>query len=247
MKARIFSAMGFLALSTALLVPACAKNESSIAIRGVLTPTPDTCQVTATIDFPQYRVGVIDVALRSEYFAALLVENQLVARGDPNKLRTETSSIELYAADVQLQDAGGAPLVRSNGSQAAFTVPISGFIDQAVGGTPGLGFTDVLLVDSATSADLAKTKQPTDLVANVVLHGRTLGGNELTTGEWTFPIRACYLCLLTCPAKADDPLVPGPDCLSTAEEPKANCRVGADEIVDCRSCRNNPLCACTGK
>ena len=107
----------------------------------------------------------------------------------------------------------------------------------------GLGTTSVLLVDSATATDLAKGPAQ-DIVASVVLHARTLGGNEIKSAHWTFPIRVCSGCLVTCPPKADDPLVPGPDCLSTAEDPTPNCRAGLDSPVDCRLCRGNPACSC---
>src|SRR5262245_40597588 len=103
MKARVFCGIAVLAMGSAVLVPACADNEISLAVRGVLQPSTDTCEVSATLDFPQFRVGVLDAAIRLEYWAALLVENQMVPRGDPNKVRSETSGMELYAADVEIQ------------------------------------------------------------------------------------------------------------------------------------------------
>jgi hypothetical protein len=246
MTRSLFGALGLLIAGTVVLVPACAENDSSLAIVGVLVPTPDTCTVVADLTSPEYKEGVFDVAIGYEYASSVLLENQMVPRGDPNKLRTETSTIQVYAADVQVQDAGGGAITRSDGSTAEFTVPISGFVPAGLSGVAGVGFTNVLMIDSATAQSLFKSlsNQTLNLVASVVIHGRTLGGNEVKTSAWTFPITACKGCLVDCPPKADDPLTPGPDCLSTAEDPKPNCRAGLDIRVDCRLCRGNPACAC---
>src|SRR4051812_49375046 len=123
MKARLFGAVGFLLVGGGLFFPACADNESSIAIRAVLKPADDTCVVVVDKTSPQYFDGFIDVGLAREYSADLLVENQMVIRGDQTKLRTETAAVHIYAADVQIQDAGGASIVRRDGSSASFTVP----------------------------------------------------------------------------------------------------------------------------
>lgn len=247
MKRPLFGALGLLIAGTAVLVPACAENDSSLAIIGVLVPTTDTCLVVADITSPQYKEGTFDVAIGYQYAASVLVENQMVPRGDPNKLRTETNSVQLYSADVQVQDASGATLARADGSSAEFTVPISGFVGVGLGGVPGVGFTNVLMIDSATAKDLAGSLkgQALNLIASVVIHGRDLGGNEVKTGAWAFPITACDGCLVECPPKASDPLLAkGPNCLSTAEDPKPNCRLGLDTAVDCRLCRGNPACLC---
>jgi hypothetical protein len=105
------------------------------------------------------------------------------------------------------------------------------------------------MIDSATgqalNASLQSSNQSALLVANVILHGKSLGGNEVTSGEWAYPIDACYGCLVSCPPKADDPAVPGPDCLATDDNPTSgSCRVGLDGPTDCRFCRNSPVCAC---
>ncbi len=239
-------AVGLLVAGAAFMIPACAQNTSSLVIRGVLAPSLDTCAVLANPSSTQLSTGTMDLAITEQYSASLLLENQVVARGDANKLRTETSAVVLYEADVQIQDVTGATLARSDGSSAEYSIPMAGFIDQATSGTPGYGYTTVLLVDAATAADLkvATKKDPLDIVVNVSVRGRTLGGDELQSAPFAFPIHACVGCLVTCPAKADNPDIPGRDCESTAEDAKPNCRLGLDFEVDCRLCRGNAACSC---
>lgn len=249
LERRMLGALGLLAASTALLIPACAEDQSSLAIRGVLVPTSDSCTVTADPSALEQLSGAIDVGIAAEYRAPLLVVNQLVQRGDPNKLRTETSRVQLYQADVRIEDAAGGSIARSDGTTAEFSVPITGFVDPGTGTQPGYGITDVLLLDPATVGDLAgtlkATNQATLLVAKVVLHGTTLGGNEITTGEWSYPIDVCYGCLVACPPKADDPAIAGRDCLATDENPTGgSCRIGLDGPTDYRLCRGYEVCTC---
>src|SRR4051812_5372872 len=91
-------AVAFLAGGGALLSSACVQDESSIFIRGCLAVPKDTCTVQASTTSDFELQGSIDGLYRPEYTCVVLVENQLVARGDVTKLRTETSRVELYRA-----------------------------------------------------------------------------------------------------------------------------------------------------
>lgn len=226
----------------------CAENRSSLFIRQVVAPQGDsaTCEYTNSPSAGALFSGVLDAGLALEYRAKVLVGNQIVRRGDENTLRTETSRIQLNEADVTVLDASGASVTRTDGSTAAFTIPISGFVDPGSGSEPGYGLADVLLIDAVTAQGLATQAQMAGLspvVASVVVRGETLGGNEIESAPWQFPITVCVGCTVVFPPAADDSANPLPDCDSpSTEDFVANCTPGQDLPTDCRSCRFLPVC-----
>jgi len=226
-----------------MLTQGCAENESSLFVRAVLKAPADTCEVAADPSATALVRGTLDTALAAEYHAFFLLGNQLVRRGNTATLRTETSRIQLIEADVEILDANG-------GSLAAFRVPVSGFVDPGTSTEPGYGVTSAVLIDAATAQSLGQQVATSGLiqevVASVVLRGHTLGGLDVEAGTFQFPVSICHRCLLTFPGGSDDATVTGPDCCVTTDAP-ANCRIGMDDLVDCRSCSaTNPLCHPTG-
>lgn len=224
----------------ALLGPGCAENRSSLFVRGALKFPADTCEVDADPSSPVLLRGTLDLAFTTEYSAALLVGNQMVRRGNAATLRTETSRVNFESADVHTFDAAGNEL-------GAFTAPATGFVDPSTGAEPGFGFANVVLVDSGSSAAAVGgadggSLTPVEVIASVIVHGRTLGGEEVSTGEWQFPVDLCRGCLVFFPPEADDPSVLGPDCENRSDGPTSFCRTGMDNGVDCRVCPGNPVC-----
>jgi hypothetical protein len=221
-------AVALLAAGGALLSSACVRNESSLFIRSCLAVPRDTCTVQASTNSAFISDGVIDAAYveRAEYVCSALIENQLVARGDPTKLRTETSRINLYQAEVQVLDDDPT----SPSAFAQYTVPVSGFADPGNGTEPGLGITDIVMIDAKTLADLGQRANDTGkqqlVVASVVLHGRTLGGLEVESNEFRFPIT------VTKYSKCIEPI--GDTCLFSTQLPTPDCLQGQDARVDCR-------------
>lgn len=219
-----------------IMAPACADNESSLFIRAVQVPD-EMCVFPApgTEDIGLLN-GILDVRIRSTYVAAMIVGNQLVRRGDEEQIRTETSRIHLYAADVTVLDSGQSAIQRSDGSEASFEVPVTGFVDPGGGTEPGYGTAAALFVDSATTDQLRAqigAGGQADIIVSVIIRGRTLGGNELESGEFQFPIKVCDGCLLL-PSAADDPANPARDCDNAMElDDAVLCTPGQDEAVDC--------------
>jgi hypothetical protein len=224
-------ALVFIAGVLATLPSACVANESSLVARACIAPDPTTGEVEFSPTSTFISSGVLDTAFRFEYVCQMLAVDQLVARGDPNKLRTETSRIVLQWADVQLLDKDDRVITRSDGSAAEFSVAINGFIDPGTGNTPGYGGASVLLVDAATAKDLKTEALRTCLVqrvtASVVLRGRTTGGLDLTSNEFRYPIEVGYNNLCSIPAD-------GSACDDTSGTPPANAFPGQDAPVDCR-------------
>lgn len=227
------------ATTAAILAPGCVDNESSLYIRQCLHVPTSTCEVKPDPSSEFDTMGILDTSFGTPdkngtvvpvpYTCPLLVGNQLVARGDPDRVRTETSRITIYGADVTVMDPTNAILTRSDGSAAQFFTPTSGFVDPGMGAQPGFGVASIEMIDPALALDLRKEVEKTgfeqQVVVSVVLRGRTLGGNEISSAPWNFPIRVCKGCLCNL----------GP-CInaSGSDMPADNCHAGIDDPVDCR-------------
>lgn len=227
-------ALVFLAASSMVGASSCAANESSIYIRSMMASPPDTCQVTADPSALTLSSGSFDTQFGSSYSGWMLVANQLVRRGDADRLRTETSKVEFEKAVVRVIDPvklGGeedpyddSVLVGAAG--ATFTTPVSGFADASTGTTPGLGLAQVLMIPNALGKAIAKTGRA-NVVVDVVLHGRTLGGIDVETWHWYFPVVIC----------GDGCLCDHTACVAgsmTTDMAIANCHPGVDSPADCR-------------
>lgn len=207
--------VGLLAFA-GLAGPSCADNESSFFIRACLVPDSE-CAVQATLDSATVQGGLVDTAFSvTGYRCPLLVGNQLAALGN-DSLRTETSRIVVYALDITVADAA------SGGQVASYSVPAAGFVDPGQAPDPGYGVVDGLLLDVGTAQAVAAQAGAggfPQVLVSVVARGRTLGGTELETAPWTFPITVCTNC--TCTAASGKCT---PDELTSTE---ADCRFGSD-------------------
>jgi len=220
-------AIVFLGLLFAALAPACVDNESSLFIRYVAQPSCDL----VTTDSPEIGQGYLDTRYQCGYSAVLIVGNQLVKRGDDNKLQTETSRVEIKGADVQVLSSDGEVL-------GQFSPPAVGFVDPANNTNPGYGLTEILLIDGAT-AQLIDNSGISYVIAHVVVRGRTLGGQDLTTAPFDFPINVCNGCL--CQVPPDD------TCIDPDSTPKEQCWIRQDAPFDCRFLGGQIDCSWTGQ
>lgn len=209
-----------------VLGPGCADNRSTIFTVGALAIPQETCAWTSDDSNPLRPAGRLDLALSKEYWIPLLIGSQLVARGNETTLRTETSRISFYEAEINLTDSAGSPIANGN-----FVVPVSGFADPASGSVPGFGSVAVTLVDATSAQSLT----PGQIIANVVVRGETLGNRDVETDAFAFPITVCNGCLVFLSSDGDDPAKPGLDC-DVRDDAPFYCRMGMDELVDCRAC-----------
>jgi hypothetical protein len=241
----------FATVGVAVLAPACADNNSSLFISGVLYDQAPACTVSADLTQPMLGGGTLDLAFRKTYEASLLVGNQLAARGSKETLRAETSRVTLRGAEITLTSSTGAQLNR-------FSVNGTGFVDVSRGEDSGLGIFDAELIPASIGSQLldrlnqlksmtgSMSQETSDLVvAHVRVFGDTLGNEDLTSSELSFPITYCEGCLIVYPLAA---LSIGKDgqqhCQNMLTDlPQPGCRPGQDDPVDCRSCSaTNSLC-----
>jgi hypothetical protein len=222
-------ALALLAAGAVVLAGSCANEDTSIFIRGCLDVPRDTCSADAATTSAMLLEGAIDGAYAGEYRCFALVENQMVQQGDPNTLKTETDGVQLYEAEVQVLNTGGEVITYGN-TTAQFSVPISGWVDPATSGQPGVGISLVTLIDGATMQALGKavtsTKVQQEVVVSVVIKGRTLGGFEVHTNEFLYPIQVGYA--NSCSVPTGQQCVPPAGMASTTAT--GDCLLGQDEL-----------------
>lgn len=215
---------------------ACAENDVSLFVAGVLAAEAPECAYKADPSAEVLLGGVMDVGFTRTYSAVVLVANQLSPRGDKEQLRSETMGFQVRGGEVRLMDSTGGLLKE-------FSTPGSGFSTPSASNTPGFGITKLTLVPADVGADLASRVAPggrRTIVAEIRVFGTTSGGAELTSGSHSFDIEVCHNCLR---GFAEGGLVAGDDnkmyCnRALTEETISGCFVGQDAITDCRFCQS---------
>lgn len=228
-------------------VPACATNDQTIFVQGVLAPPSSRvggiCSYTPDPQAAQLLRGTMDVGLTDSYLGVLLVGNQLIPRSDPTNNRAESNRVHINGAVVRVTEPNGA-LIRE------FTATATGFANPGSNGAPGLTLAGVVAIDAPTR-DILLPQLPNRTVSKTVLafikaFGVTIGGKDVESGEFQFPIEVCNGCLVDFSTGNDDTQKIQPNCLKTSASTTATqapCRVGQDEPVKCETCvRTRKVC-----
>jgi hypothetical protein len=217
------------------LTTGCVDDESSLFVVGAFNLEATDCLVKPSLSAELRFQGVLDLEFSTEYHAALLVGSQLTQQGSREKIRTETSRLRLRGADVTL--------FRPDQSEVSFTTSASGFVDPASGTAPGLAAiaTQLIRSDDYPDHDLLGLA-----IARVRVFGQTLGGQDIESGDFDFPIEICKGCLVTYPAAAfDTGSATDGTCLANAsiEDPTV-CFPGQDASFPCTSsiCASKDVC-----
>jgi hypothetical protein len=197
----------------------CADNNTTIFIRQVQFPeVQDNCAVTNDPGAAQLGQGFLDTLYRGSYQGWLLVGNQMLSRSDPTRLKIESHRVQIYEADITVFDAAGA-------ERASYTVPVSGFVDSSQGQAPSYGLVNVPLIDEGTGSTLTPGQT---VISRVQVFGESLGGVEVESGVFDFPIFVCrtgavddFSCLGCLAADLDAEVAPV-------------CTLGQDIAPDCR-------------
>lgn len=166
----------------------CTENGVSLFIQGIPRPdAEDGCVVEADPGGSFYLDGKLDKAFRrtGDYTRAVLIGNQMQARGDTDTLRPETSQVQFYEAEVTVFDVVGNQLL-------SYTHPTSGFAYEATDITPSYGLAQITMIPPEVSSvfDTSGGNQYR-VVSRVRVFGTTLGGIEVSTGAWDWPISIC--------------------------------------------------------
>lgn len=204
---------GSLLLGGLGLAGGCAENRSSLYIESVMyiDPSGSECVADPSGDTAFLSTGVLDLAMRQNYTAPLVVANQLYPVGNGARLRTETSRIQIESADVTVE-----PITGSGGG--SYRIPFAAVVN-AGDDDPGKTGVFVELVPAGVIEGEGQ------YILRVKLNGRTLGGTPIQSGEWLYPLEACDGCLRGCPPEPDAELAIHP-CAALN---------GVDYPVDCRA------------
>jgi len=214
---------------------ACVENRGSLQVIGVMVPPVPMmgmgCQYQPSQTAPILFSGHMDIALTNQYEPALLIENQMVARGNNTQLRVETSSVEIEGATVRITDAVGNQIT-------SYTTVGSGFAPASSGSTPGFGAVSVIMVDPQTAMAISgevAARGSKRLITYTKVYGHTLGGLKIEAAEFIYPVDVCSGCLVDFSSGM---------CNSTmATSLTAPCIIGQDQVVDCRICyKLFPVC-----
>jgi hypothetical protein len=216
----------------------CADNESSLFIEGVLSLESSDCVARPDAQAEFISQGVLDRAFTDSYIAAIQVGNQLTQQGNREKLRTETSRMHIEGATGTVYDvAQGAH---------AFEAIATGFVHPAAGTDPGLAGIFVQLVNGDVLGDVAGAGDG-QIVVRFRVFGTTLGGQEIESGDFDFPIFLCNGCLVSYPIEARDTMAPPGVYLcgasaDTTQDTKI-CSYGQDQAFSCTACAAyDPIC-----
>ncbi len=217
--------------SAGLSTAGCADNESSLFVIGVYALGRTQCVAEPTSSAVLLPSGTLDRTLANGYNAALLVGSHLTQRGSRENLRTETSRLAIEGAHITLYATTGAEVVRPD---AAAT----GLVNPATGTDPGLATVFAQLI---RPADLAALGPPGQAIARIRIFGTTLGGQEIESGDYDFPIQVCDGCLISYPAEAADPTAGGDVYLcsfdvDTETQTTEICYPGQDDLIPCTAC-----------
>jgi hypothetical protein len=226
LKAKV--ALGLLVGSVSSATWGCADNESTLFVVGVAKIESD-CTYAPSSSTPLLPQGVYDVGFGGEYQVGLILGNQMASRGAKSRSRTETSRMILEGAEVRLSlPSGGA--VRE-----PFTAPGAGFVDVGAGADPGYGILSVVIVPGLPVEVLPTALRDGYVIAEIKAFGKTLGGQDVESNVFKFPVQVCEGCLVTFPTSALDQ---EGNCAgsTTTEDAASPCNWGQDTQVVCSAC-----------
>jgi hypothetical protein len=223
-------AAGALLACAALSTAGCAENESSLFVIGVFAIGETQCLAEPDASAVLLSAGTLDRLLADGYQAAFLVGSHLTQQGSREKLRTETSRLQIQGAHVTIYNTAGAEIPVPD---AAAT----GLVHPASGTDPGLAAVFAQLI---RPSDFSTLGAPGQAIVRVRFFGRTLGGQEIESGDYDFPINVCDGCLITYPSEAADPTAPAGQYLcDPAVDTTVDtvvCNVGQDALLPCTAC-----------
>jgi hypothetical protein len=240
------------------VMAACQHDDSSLFVQDVIYPTPvaqgQSCTYTADPNQTFISHGQLDVGFRRfEYSAEFLVGNQLVSQSNSQQLQTETSTINISGAVVQVTTADGTVLDN-------YTWLSGGSVYPATGTVPGYAAIGAVIASPKAVQAIAPTSEAegsVTLVTYTKFIGHTLGGTYVESNVFEFAVDVCYGCLVaysqmdvepTC-TNASNQVVPlqVPNCLgasstSTSGSTSVPCFPGQDTIIDCALCQDLQVC-----
>ncbi|HEY5959870.1 MAG TPA: hypothetical protein VIV60_25120 [Polyangiaceae bacterium] len=226
LKAKV--ALGLVVGAVSGAVWGCADNDSTLFVVGVAKIESD-CTYSPSASTTLLPQGVYDVGFDGSYQVGLILGNQMASRGAKARSRVETSRITLEGAEVRLSLPSGGE------AHVPFTAPGAGFVDVGLGQDPGYGILSIVIIPELSNAVIGTALTDGYVIADIKAFGKTLGGQEVESNVFKFPVKVCRGCLVTYPASELDA---DGNCLGSAatEASSGPCNWGQDTPVVCSSC-----------
>lgn len=194
-----------LVASFAVGTTGCAENDSTLYVRQMQALTRDTeCIIAADTGALIDVLGTFDPLCEVDddgnltgncstgpYRGFPLVGNGMVARGDGALLRAESNSVQIFGVEREVIIPGGGLLTPEIGDDNGAFSAASGFVPVGSPTQNGFGITEVVLLtqtEALSALQAAGTGDTTVLVRFKIL-GETLGGQEVETGVFDYPIQ----------------------------------------------------------
>lgn len=228
-------------------IPACATNDQTIFVQGVLAPpvtrTNGACLYTNDPEQAQLFQARMDVGVTDSYVSVMLVGNQLIARGDPNNNRAESNRVHVNGAVVKVTEPDGR-VIRE------FTSYGLGFANPQTNNAADYTTIGVVVFDAPT-ADIIRPQLPNRAVSKTLLiqikvFGQTLGGTDVESGEFQLPMQVCNGCLVNFTGANDPEAAVQPNCNVPLDPTSTTnvipCSAGQDELTPCQACAGRPAC-----
>lgn len=200
---------------SALLFGGCAPGNTGLLILNVVAPD-DSCLYA--VGNPQHSSGVLDVAPPpgydgGGYVAFFRFGNQLLnlsRTGSSGPAMADPNVMQVQQLEVELQDVGGTPLAL--GGPNPYTVPAGGgVVPSSDGSAAGEALGSAELIPAVYIPDLVPYAD-SDIVVSIKAIGTTLGGAEVVSYPFVYPIHLCAGCLFGCAYDADMAAVCSPTC-----------------------------------
>ena len=197
-------------LAATLVATGCAREQESLIVRHSPTWSDGECRIDAGND-TALLTGVLDLSQGTAYLMPLIIQNQLLSEApDTSNNGIDNGEVQIVGADVTLRMPQAPEVLDSvagqNGAFVEFSVDLAS-VSVASGQRAGItvevisqGASDALA--TAIQQELPENSQPT-ILADVVVRASRTGNKVGAVGEidsrtYTFPIRLCFDCLLTC-------------------------------------------------
>jgi hypothetical protein len=236
------------ATAAACAFPACAHNDGSLFVHGVLyppTPNGSVCTYTADPTATELSRGTVDAALTEAYSPEFLLASSIIAQANAVTPQSETSTLTIQGVDVRVVD----PVTNAQVEYA--DVLAAGILEPAAGSTPAYSAIGATVMDATAIAHFnpGYTTQNGVVVPNapklaevyVQFYGVTLGGEHIQSDEFLFPVDVCYGCLVSFPATSNlQTYCEGKVASLATSQP---CNIGQDQSVDCQRCYPLPICS----
>jgi len=217
-------AVALFAFGAALASSSCVDNDSSFFVYGVMDITRSQCVAKPDASAVMLAQGTLDRTFADGYMAAIMVGSHLTERGSREKLRTETARLSVTGAHVTLYG--------TQGSVIEFDTPATGLVNPSSGTDPGLAAVFARLVKQDQIADLGPDGQ---MIARIKILGTTLGGQDIESAVFDYPITLCTSCLVVYPIEALDNGL----CVNKVEGTTSEgsvCFFGQDSAFPCTLC-----------